>query len=581
MKLIALALAVILGQTPYIETLDVTVHNIDVVVTDKSGKPVTGLRQEDFELFEDGKRKTISNFSAFVEEPAAAKAAAGQRPTMDHPVVAPEAARKLIFYIDEMALTEDSKKKLMAQLDAMVVQTMRPGDEALVVRPTQEERLGTGFTQDREAVRSWLETAIEYQDWRSSPVQLEKVELETDMKSVGPPRERRIMARRWADKVRRRVKQRLGNLKSAVLAASAVQGRKVMIVVTDSMPIQPGREAFRAYNDTIEYKGNDNTFVVIKGVPTPTWEDRATNPTLEFDWFDFTPQVKEIARTAASGGITIYAVQPEIHIGAAAPGGGVDGGPMPLRTAAGANGEPGINASAPQGNSAIALSDTISNTETTMRILADLTGGRWFRGAGRLDEAAGQIATDVQSYYSIGYRAGEGTDVAHKIDVRVKGRKDLVVLARKEVLRKSPEQAMNDSVVAALVDPSVPNEVPFRLEVEMGPANADGLSRTVNVHALIPMSALTFLTAEGGLQRASYTVHYAAMGKSAEFMSGVQPAQTIDVPANDLENAKAKYWRYIIPLTMRPGKHELTVGVMDSVSRMSGIQRTSIVVEKP
>ena len=574
MKLFALAFAVILGQVPYIETLDVTVHNVDVVVTDKSGKPVTGLRQEDFELLEDGKRQAITNFSAFVEEPAAATSPA--RPTGPERVIAPEAARKFIFYIDEMALTDDSKKTLLAQLDAMVVQTMRPGDEALVVRPTQEDRLGSGFTQDREAVRSWLASAIEHQDWRSAPVQLEKIQLETDMKAVGPARERRIMARRWADQVRRRVKQRLGNLKSAVIAASAVQGRKVMVVVSDSMPIQPGREAFRLYKDTVEYKANDLTLAPTKNssFTGEIWEDRAENPTLEFDWFDFTPQVKDLGRTAASGGITIYAVQPEIHLGVAAPDGGMDTPPPPLRVS------PGINAAEPRGNSNIALSDSVSNTETTLRILTDVTGGKWFRGAGRVDEATGQILADVQSYYSIGYRAGEGADVARKIEVRVKGRRDVIVRARQEVQRKSPEHAMNDSVVAALVDPTVPSEMPIRLEVEMGAPAADGLSRAVNVHALIPMSSLTFL-AEGDVQRARYTIHYAAMGKSAEFMSGAQPPQVLDVPASDIENAKSKYWRYIIPLTMRPGKHEVVVGVLDSVSRQSGIQRTSVIVEKP
>ena len=577
MKLLVLAAALILGQAqiPYIETLDVTIHNIDVVVTDKSGKPVTGLRQEDFELLEDGKRKAITNFSAYTEEPpAAASTAPAAFPASGERVIPPEAARKIIFYVDEMALTDDSKKKLMAQLDAMVVQTMRPGDEAVVVRPTQEDRLGTGYTQDREAVRSWLDLAIRHQDWRSAPLQMEKVQFETDMKVAGPAVSRRQLARRWADMVRRRVKQRMGNLKSAVVAASALQGRKVMIVVTDSLPSEPGREAFRLYNDTLAYSPNDQTGMAIKGNPATDpknmWPERG-NPNLEYDWYDFVPMVKDIARTAASGGITIYALQPEVHLGSSAPGGGVDGPPLQLRT------NSSINLMGGQGNSNIDLNDMLSNTETTMRILADTTGGTWFRGSGRIDDAVRVIATDVQSYYSIGYRASEGVDVAHKVEVRVKGRKDVTVRTRKEVVRKSPEQAMTDSVVAALVDPSVPSEIPLRLEVEMGDKSADGLSREVKVHALIPLSSLTFLN-EGATHRARYTLHYAAMGKNAEFMSGVEQPQVIDVPAADLASAKEKYFRFILPLTMRPGKHDVVVGVMDSVSRVSGISRSEVTV---
>ena len=35
----------------------------DVIVTDKSGRQITDLRPEDFEILEDGKRQTLSHFS--------------------------------------------------------------------------------------------------------------------------------------------------------------------------------------------------------------------------------------------------------------------------------------------------------------------------------------------------------------------------------------------------------------------------------------------------------------------------------------------------------------------------------------
>ena len=42
----------------------VTVVEVDVVVTDKSGRPVRGLRREDFEISEDGSPVEIATFSA-------------------------------------------------------------------------------------------------------------------------------------------------------------------------------------------------------------------------------------------------------------------------------------------------------------------------------------------------------------------------------------------------------------------------------------------------------------------------------------------------------------------------------------
>src|SRR5437016_5350564 len=44
------------------ETIEVRVINIDVMVTDKAGKPVIGLTKNDFELYENGQKREITNF---------------------------------------------------------------------------------------------------------------------------------------------------------------------------------------------------------------------------------------------------------------------------------------------------------------------------------------------------------------------------------------------------------------------------------------------------------------------------------------------------------------------------------------
>ncbi|MDP9122315.1 MAG: hypothetical protein M3O15_13275, partial [Acidobacteriota bacterium] len=51
------------------EAVDVNLISVDAYVTDRSGHRVTGLRKEDFEILEDGRRVEISNFQA-LEPPA-------------------------------------------------------------------------------------------------------------------------------------------------------------------------------------------------------------------------------------------------------------------------------------------------------------------------------------------------------------------------------------------------------------------------------------------------------------------------------------------------------------------------------
>ena len=55
--------------------ISVTLIQVDVAVTDKKGRPVTDLKPGDFEIYEDGRRQQITNFSYVSLEPAEAPAA--------------------------------------------------------------------------------------------------------------------------------------------------------------------------------------------------------------------------------------------------------------------------------------------------------------------------------------------------------------------------------------------------------------------------------------------------------------------------------------------------------------------------
>ena len=57
------------GPSPFGESVEVNIVNVEVFVADKDGKPVSGLRRGDFELREDGKAMSITNFEAFRQTP--------------------------------------------------------------------------------------------------------------------------------------------------------------------------------------------------------------------------------------------------------------------------------------------------------------------------------------------------------------------------------------------------------------------------------------------------------------------------------------------------------------------------------
>src|SRR6266511_1548535 len=62
------------SQDQDVVRISVRLVQVDGTVTDKEGRQVTDLKKEDFELFVDGRRQDISNFSYIAAQPGTAPA---------------------------------------------------------------------------------------------------------------------------------------------------------------------------------------------------------------------------------------------------------------------------------------------------------------------------------------------------------------------------------------------------------------------------------------------------------------------------------------------------------------------------
>ncbi|MGB6366533.1 MAG: hypothetical protein WBG93_06860, partial [Thermoanaerobaculia bacterium] len=119
-----------LGQDDmYFETVEVTVVNVDVHVTDKKGNPIKGLTKEDFEVFENGRPVVISNFSVIEDgrsqtAPAPSKpndrAAQGPAPPVaPQPEIftVPEDQRlHLVIYVDNFNIRPFNRNRVFRRL---------------------------------------------------------------------------------------------------------------------------------------------------------------------------------------------------------------------------------------------------------------------------------------------------------------------------------------------------------------------------------------------------------------------------------------------------------------------------------
>jgi VWFA-related protein len=534
-------------SAPYIETFDVRLHNIDVVVTDRDGHHVRGLGKDDFEVTENGVRQTVTNFSVYGESSGTAtlSSASSAAAAVE---TAPPARRWFVFFIDELSIHSMTRDKLLKSATNLVRNSMKPGDQAMIVTPAGNPVIALPFTDDAGVVIAKLETVIDASlglQGNSQVVQERRYLLRSLGTASGMPEAHHIM-RTYAHMVNRRVEQRLGQLRSVVTSLGELPGRKVMMLVIDSLPAQPGIEAFRTEAQTTDKEG---------AFANPISRNIDTTKLGRNSWLDQRKAIDDLARKASSNGVTIYSLQPEYGLEMALGGGGAD-----MRSASGT-----------RGLDSRFMNDAISTTETTMASLTELTGGKWFRGEGPVDDAFEQVTSDLEAYYSLGYPAPEGpADVPRAISVRVKNRPELLVRFRKEVVRKSVSQEMTDQVVAHLLVPRANNEL--GITITSAPPVIDGDTRVVDVVVRVPMEKMTFLPDGDAGYKARFSVHYAVSGQTADFVAGENREQTVTVAAADMPRIVGKTWKYSTRLRVPMTEMKVAFGVLDVNSRLTGFE---------
>ena len=138
-------------QTPF--KSGVNLVEVDVVVTDKSGNPIRGLRQQDFEVFEDGKPVEVATFVAVDLPPARADATippADRSGTSIRSNDQPEDGRVLLIVLDDYHVRFDAGyAKRTRAIARRLVERLGPSDQVAVVATSGRTSNQAEFTDDK------------------------------------------------------------------------------------------------------------------------------------------------------------------------------------------------------------------------------------------------------------------------------------------------------------------------------------------------------------------------------------------------------------------------------------------------
>jgi VWFA-related protein len=525
-----------------VENIDVRVIDFDVVVTDKRGNFVPGLTADDFEVLENGVPKPVTNFyevNAGAPKALPTEVGGGVTSTEPAPVNQDQMKRRIIFYIDNLSLAPFNRNRVFKQMKEFLTTVMRPGDEAMVATYNRSMKVRVPFTRDAAQVATILD-AIAGESGLGTANRSERKSFEERISEATSYVDAMSTARTYASSVEHDLRQGVASINALMSTLAGVEGKKILVLTSEGFPMQPGREMFAFVDDTAREKG---------------WQGGGSG-TLEGMQFDGSNLIQSVAKAANANDITLYT----IHAG------GLTGGSE-------------MSAENARPTTLTVSQAAISNTTESMQLMAQMTGGLASVNTNNFGDAFKHIQADLDSYYSLGYRAGtERVDRQRYLQVRMKKRKDLRVRSRQTFVEKSVYAEMGDRVVANLLYRVKDNTLGILARIGQPMPVEDGLFR-VAVDIQIPMQALTLLP-QGDTESVGGFDVYVVVGNKDNDMSDVaRKSHQLRVPKADLANLSGKFYTYRLELLVERGLNRISLGVVDQISNTSGFAREQIIAQ--
>ncbi len=333
------------------------------------------------------------------------------------------------------------------------------------------------------------------------------------------------------------MRNRFDSLNALLSTLAGVEGKKILVLTTEGFQMQPGREMFYLIDEVAREKGWPQGGTMLEGMS-----------------FNDASIIQSVAKTANANGITLYT----LHAGGLA--------------ASNENSLAERDRPIPYAVTQAA----VSNSTESLQMLADMTGGLSSTNTNNFSGAFKNIQRDLDSYYSLGYRAGtERVDRQRALDVRVRNR-NYIVRARQSFVEKSTFAEMSDRVIANLLYRSKANDLNIHVKIDQ-PVPADDLYR-VPVEIQVPMENLTLLP-QGESYLGGFTIYVAVANKDNDLSDVSQKQQQIRVPQADMVKIKGKYYTYVLDLIMERGVNRVSIGVVDDISNVTGFDRQQVIAQ--
>lgn len=527
------------GLAQLVESIEVRVTNVDAVVTDRTGNRVTGLSRDDFEVLENGRRQVLTNFYeirvAAPGEPDAAET---------EPVPAELQRRRMVIFIDNFSIDPFRRNAVFEALEGRLDSLLREGDEAMIVTWNRRRETVRPFTADSQAIRRFLRDAAE-SGAAGAFIGMERDQVirhaqqlfslaQTSPRAMPMARaysESVNAAQTYAEALFNAERSLIDSVRQTITTLAGLDGKKVLLFVGGELQQKPGLDLMQSIDGIYGSTGVVTTPAVIR------------------QQLSLRSELNALGKAAAGSGVTLYMVDV------------IDRGRRG-------------DASQDRIDDAEAEFTRLSDSPMAMSLLASLTGGTALSGTRNFNLALDNIARDLQSYYSLGYRSDRGGEGSRNITVRVKG-PGLRVRSRRSYAPKTADEELQDRLIANAFHPAVKSDL--AVGVKTGKPVRDGSAFKVPLTVTFP-STITLLPRGDDLV-GEFGVFVVVASAEGNLSPVVKDMRTIRIPAKDVAALGNRSLGYAMEVLVKPGQQSISVAVVDRVAARSGFARTTIIAQ--
>jgi VWFA-related protein len=540
---------------------------VDAVVTDKSGNQVTDLKPEEFEITEDGRPQTVTNFSYIDINP---KSAPGQQPVASTPAgisparVRPQDVRRtIVMVVDDLGMSFESMASVRSALRKFVDEQMQPGDLVAIVRTSG----GIGALQQFTTDRTRLQTLVSRLKWNPTG--------RGGVSSINMNDRKEIAAGGGAT-----VAETIKSLNFIIGGLKNMPGRKSLLLFSDSFLVfestrnsdlaRSEKAMSKVDMDAIKSKSNtDDAVGKLVEQRIDAIQDRNVFINEATQLANPVALLGNLIENANRASVVVYTVDPR---------------GMQAYSPTAESGDKGMvvkDTEATQYNAVLQdRTQKYWETQVGLGYVAKQTGGFLISNTNDISKGLQRIMGDLKGYYLIGYRPSEDTFKAggskqfRSIKVRVK-RPGLTVRSRNgfynvtEEQRRAEPKSRSEVLLSAINSPFTAGDINLRLTSLF--SNDPRSGSFMRSMLYVDVSGFSFKPDAEGWQTAAMEVLAMTFSETGEEMDKMARAETIQARGATYQRLlrNGLVYSFDIPVK-KPGSYQLRIAVRDPATDRIG-----------